>query len=126
MLRPGALDLELDAPLSAFARKGYARLGPVLAPDAAQQLAQRADALMLGEIRYPGLFFQHDSPTGHYRDLAFGDGWVGPSRRYRKLEKLELDPLFTAWIDRVFWGLISPEPVRMRRRAHGSRSRHRR
>ena len=51
---------------------------------------------MLGEVQYPGLFYQHDSPTGRYEDLEFGAGWVGPSLSYRKLEKLELDPLF-AW-----------------------------
>jgi len=107
VLCPGALHLALDAPLSAFARNGYARLGPVLAADAGQRLAARADALMLGEVRYPGLFFQHDSPTGHYRDLVFGAGWVGPSRSYRKLEKLELDPLFAAWIENPLFGRIA-------------------
>jgi len=45
------------------------------------------------------MFFQHDSPTGHYEDLVFNEGWVGPSQAYRKLERLELDPLFLSWIE---------------------------
>jgi hypothetical protein len=51
---------------------------------------------MLGEVGYPGLFYQHDSSTGLYEDLVFGAGWAGPSLWYRKLE---LDPLFAAWIE---------------------------
>jgi len=107
VLRPGALHLDLEEPLAAFARDGYARLGAVLDPAAARALRDRADALMLGTIRHPGMFFQHDSPTGRYEDLAFGAGWVGPSRAYRKLEKLELDPLFTAWIENPLFARVA-------------------
>ncbi len=53
---------------------------------------------MLGEVTYPGLFFQHDSSTGKYEDLEYGKGWKGPSLEYRKIEKLELDPLYWAWL----------------------------
>jgi hypothetical protein len=107
MLLPGCTDLALDAPLSDFVRNGYARLGPVLAPEAAALLRERADALMLGDAPYPGLFYQHDSASGRYEDLEFGVGWVGPSRRYRKLEKLELDPLFLRWIENPLFGRIA-------------------
>jgi phytanoyl-CoA hydroxylase len=107
VLLRGAIDLELQAPLSAFAQRGYARLGRVLAAPAANDLRERANALMLGELRYPGLFFQHDSPSGRYQDLAFGAGWVGPSLCYRKLEKLELDPLFAAWIENPLFARIA-------------------
>ena len=50
---------------------------------------------------------QHDSPTGRYEDLVFGAGWVGPSLSYRKLEKLELDPLYAAWIENPLFGRIA-------------------
>jgi len=53
---------------------------------------------MLGEVDDPGLFFQHDSTSGRYEDLEFGTGWVGPSLAYRKVERLERDPLFLQWI----------------------------
>lgn len=107
MLRPEAAHLDLERPLATFHREGYARLGPVLDTDAACALRERADALMLGTIRYPGLFFQHDSPTGRYEDLTYGAGWVGPSRAYRKLEKLELDPVFSAWIENPLFARVA-------------------
>lgn len=62
---------------------------------------------MLGERPDPGLFFQHDSPTGDYADLVFNAGWVGPSLRYRKLERLELDPLFLAWIENPLFARLA-------------------
>lgn len=107
MLLPNQADLALEAPLAHFEEHGYARLGPVLAPDAAQALCERSDELMLGERQIPGLFYQHDSATGRYEDLAFGAGWVGPSRCYRKLEKLELDPLFREWIENPLFARIA-------------------
>jgi phytanoyl-CoA hydroxylase len=109
VLLRGALDIELEAPLSEFARNGYARLGPVLSDDGAQLLCERADALMRGEVRYPGLFYQHDSDTGNYEDLVFGAGWVGPSLAYRKIEKLELDALFMSWIENPLFARIAKQ-----------------
>ena len=62
---------------------------------------------MCGETVYPGMFFQHDSTSGRYEDLRFGAGWVGPSPAYRKIEKLELDPLFRAWIENPLFARIA-------------------
>jgi phytanoyl-CoA hydroxylase len=93
---PGAVT---DA-VSAFLRDGYARLGVLVDDAELATLRARADDLMLGRVTYPGLFFQHDSSTGRYEDLRRGEGYVGPSLDYRKLEKLELDPLFRAHIQR--------------------------
>ena len=107
MLLPSSTDIDLRSALADFEERGYARLGPVLEPDAIRRLGERANALMLGEIRFPGLFFQHDSPTGQYEDLVFGAGWVGPSLSYRKLEKLELDPLFGEWIENTLFARIA-------------------
>jgi hypothetical protein len=90
--------IDLDAPLAAFHAEGWARLGPVLKADAAAALRARADAIMLGEVAYPDLFFQRDTETGRYDDLELGKGWTGPSLRYRKIEKLEKDRLFFAWL----------------------------
>jgi hypothetical protein len=107
VLQPIAEDLAIEAPLREFARNGYARLGPVLARDAAQALRDRADELMLGVVRHSGMFFQHDSSSGRYEDLVFGAGWVGPSLAYRKLEKLELDPLFVQWIENPLFARLA-------------------
>ena len=99
MLTLSAHELDLTDPLAEFSQFGYARLGQVLTPEAAAQMTQRAEALMAGTIRYPNMFFQHDAPGAQYENLKFNAGWVGPSDAYRKLERLELDPLFRAWIE---------------------------
>jgi hypothetical protein len=78
--------------------QGYVRLGRVASGDELLRLRSRADALMLGEVRHEGLFFQLDAPTGRYEDAPIGRGWEGPSLSYRKLEKLERDPIFFAWL----------------------------
>ena len=91
--------MDLKRAALSFQRDGYARLGKIVDDETLRRMRQRADALMLGEIVYPGMFFQHDSTTGRYEDLDYKSGYVGPSLAYRKLEKLELDPLFRAHID---------------------------
>ena len=48
------------------------------------------------------VFFQLDASTGKYEDAPIGLGWQGPSLAYRKLEKLEKDPRFCAWLSRLF------------------------
>lgn len=62
---------------------------------------------MLAEAPQPGIFYQHDSPTGRYEDLVFGSGWIGPSPAYRKLEKLEIEPLFRGWIENPLFARIA-------------------
>jgi phytanoyl-CoA hydroxylase len=107
VLADGAADLDLEAPLASFAEHGFARLGPVLSDAAAGALRARADDIMLGRVVYPGLFFQRDTTTGRYDDLEFGKGWAGPSLNYRKIEKLEKDPLFLAWIQNALFARIA-------------------
>ena len=46
-------------------------------------------------------------PSGRYEDLAFNEGWVGPSPSYRKLERLEGDPMFRAWIENSLFKRIA-------------------
>jgi phytanoyl-CoA hydroxylase len=107
VLLPGAAARALEAPLAHFADEGFARLGPVMTGDALAALRARADAIMLGEVAYPGLFFQRDTTTGRYDDLEYGKGWTGPSLNYRKIEKLEQDPLFLAWIENPLFARIA-------------------
>lgn len=90
-----------------FSRDGFVRLGRLFSEAELELLRLRANALMLGEVVYPGMFFQHDSSTGRYEDLAHGEGFIGPSLEYRKLEKLELDPLFRSHIEHpLFYDLV--------------------
>jgi hypothetical protein len=114
MLTPDAESLALEAPLAHFAEHGWARLGKILDDTAAEALRARADDMMLGRVTYDGLFFQRDSTTGRYDDLEFNKGWEGPTLDYRKVEKLERDPLFRAWIEnpvfeRIAHALLGPE-----------------
>jgi len=106
--------MELSAVLEHYRAHGWARLGVVADEATLVALRARADDIMMGRIVYDGLFFQHDSGTGRYEDLEFGRGWVGPSRGYRKIEKLERDPLFLAWLQNpafapVVHAVVGPE-----------------
>jgi phytanoyl-CoA hydroxylase len=78
---------------------GWARLGRVASDRDLTALRNRAEDIMQGRVVREGLFFQHDAANGRYQDLEFGEGWVGPSDSYRKIEKLEIDPVFRAWIE---------------------------
>lgn len=114
LLVPDALDVDLAGPLAHFAEHGWARIGRVMSEDGIAALRARCDDLMLGRVTYPGLFFQADSPTGSYDDLEFGKGYVGPRLDYRKIERLELDPLFLSWIEnplfeRIATAVVGPE-----------------
>ncbi len=90
--------MDVARALADLAEHGWARLARRAPAEARAALAARADAIMAGAVARDRLFFQHDSPTGAYADLRFGDGWVGPSPAYRKIEGLERDPVFHAWL----------------------------
>jgi phytanoyl-CoA hydroxylase len=98
-LAPLPVSVDIDEALCHFTEHGYARLGRVLGEAGLVSLREQSDRVMLGEVEYPGLFFQLDTDTGRYEDLAFKKGYQGPSLNYRKVEKLEKDPLFFAWIN---------------------------
>ncbi len=91
-------DANLDEAIAHYRVHGWARLGKLADEATLAPLRARADAIMMGEVTYDGLFFQHDSETGRYEDLSYGQGWKGPSLEYRKVEKLEKDPLFWSWL----------------------------
>lgn len=107
MLLPSAASLDLGAPLAHYREHGWARLGPTIAEDALLALRERARQIMLGEVVHEGLFFQHDAATGRYDDVPRGKGWQGPSLRYRKLDRLERDPLFRALIDNPLFARVA-------------------
>jgi len=86
------------AALAHYREHGYARLGVVAPESVLAPLRARIDAIMLGDVPNERFFFQHDTDTGRYEDLAFGRGYEGRSLRYRKVEKLEQDPLFLDYL----------------------------
>ncbi len=99
MLLPGAESIDIDAAVAHLRTFGYARVGRVASDAVLEQLRARADDVMLGRVTYPGLFFQLDTETGNYGDLTYGQGYQGPSLNYRKIEKLEKDPIYLAWLE---------------------------
>ena len=106
MFQPDAENMNLSDALSAFHREGYARLGMVFQASFINTLSTRAASLLSRETSFPGMFYQHDSPTGSYTDLRFNAGWVGPSSRYRKVESLEQDPVFLDWMQNALFERI--------------------
>lgn len=98
MLAVDAQSFELEAALQQFAEAGYVRLGKVVADATVAALGARLDDIMHGRAARDGLFFQHDAGSGRYEDLAYGEGWQGPSADYRKIEKLERDELFCSFL----------------------------
>jgi phytanoyl-CoA hydroxylase len=115
MLLPGVSEMDVEPVLAHYREHGWARLGPVASPETLAALRERADDVMLGRVTYPGLFFQIDAATGSYDDLTYGKGFEGPSLDYRKVEKLEQDPLFRAWLENPLFERIAraciPEPT---------------
>jgi len=89
-----------DEQLRHFEQYGYLQLGTVLDESQLDALRRRLDAIMLGEIRNPGLQFQLDT-GGAYEALA--DPVAGLPEKtlgYRKVQGLETDPLFLELIQR--------------------------
>ena len=97
----------LEQALRHFAEHGYARLGRVLSDEGIAALRSRADDMMFGRLVYPGLFFQRDSETGSYDDLRFKQGYEGPGDHYRKVEKIELDPVCRSWLENPLYERIA-------------------
>jgi len=97
----------LEPALAHYDEHGWARLGAAIDEPTLAALRERADQIMLGQIVHDGLFFQHDADTGRYDDLPRGIGWQGPSLRYRKIEKLERDPLFRAFLENALFARIA-------------------
>ena len=91
-------EAELAEALWSLATEGYARLGVRVHEAALVALRDRVDSLLTQPEPMEGLFYQLDAASGRYEDLENGRGWEGPSLRYRKVEKLERDPLFRDWI----------------------------
>ena len=90
-----------DATWARFQRDGYVRLGKVVSDDMIQQLQERIDAIMLGDapLDYSRMLMQLDSDNGAYGDLSVqSSGHKGATLGYRKIQDLELDPLFRSYL----------------------------
>lgn len=90
-----------DGEWASFEEQGFLRLGRVLDPDQLAALQERVDSIMLGEadVDYDRLMMQLDSTTGATADAGpQTNGFKGATLAYRKIENLELDPLFREYM----------------------------
>lgn len=95
-----------EAERAQFEAEGYLRLGQVASDSQLATLQERMDAIMLGRIRYPGMYFQLDSATGAYGDVPSGGEWEVATLAYRKIEKLERDPEFLRYLQHPLFRAI--------------------
>jgi hypothetical protein len=92
-----------DAQWQTFEARGYLNLGKVIDEDALKALQTRIDEIMLGkaELDYNQLLMQLDSTTGEYQDAGEqSKGHKGSTLAYRKIQNLEHDDLFSAYLSR--------------------------
>ena len=95
--------LSTDACVQEFRRRGYLRLGRVLSDEDLHALRARIDEIMLGTapVPYDRMLMQLDpatNPPQHKRGASAGH--KGATLAYRKIQDLELDPLFRAYMQR--------------------------
>ena len=103
-------DGELHAPtLSAeevdfFQQWGYLRLGPVAPPEHIEALRERIDDIMLGNVRYDDRMMMQLCPSASHLPQfeEFGATqsreFKGPTLNYRKIQDLDLDDVYRAYI----------------------------
>jgi hypothetical protein len=88
-----------------FQEEGYVRLGRVASDEELERLSTRIDQIMDGEVRYDGLLMQLD-PSAHPEDSQerrsgvklSTPGFKGATRAYRKIQALELDPVYRSFM----------------------------
>ncbi len=91
-----------EAQWAQFDADGYVRLGSVLPGSNLHDLQERIDEIMLGkaDLDYTKLLMQLDSASGVYTEAGpQSKGHKGATLNYRKIQNLELDPLFLAFME---------------------------
>ncbi len=82
---------------------GYLRLGRTLSDVELRGLRTRIDDIMLGraELNYDRVLMQLDSDSGRYEDAGEQSrGFKGSTLGYRKIQDLEFDDLFLAYMQK--------------------------
>jgi hypothetical protein len=87
-----------------FGELGYVNLGKLLSEAELDELRRRVDDIMLGTatgVDYDRMIMQLDTDTGAYADMRPQTrGHKGAILNYRKIQDLEFDPLFLAYMQR--------------------------
>lgn len=92
-----------DTQWAQYERDGYLRLGRVVNDEELAMLQQRMDDIMLGTapLDYNRIMMQLDrDPERENKPGPQTKGHKGATLSYRKIEKLEYDPLFLAYMQR--------------------------
>ena len=93
-----------EAQWAHFHEKGWVSLGKLLSASDLAVLQSRIDEIMLGTAKgldYAKMMMQLDSSTGRYEDIgAQTFGHKGSTLAYRKIQNLDLDPVFLSYVRR--------------------------
>jgi hypothetical protein len=92
-----------DCEWETFLEHGYLHLGSVVTFEELAALRNRIDEIMMGtaSIPYDRIMMQKDTETGLYKDMdAQTKGHKGATLTYRKIQDLELDALFLAYMQK--------------------------
>ena len=98
-----------DAQWEQYERNGYVRLGSLLDATELAAMQNRINDIMLGraDVPYEQLLMQLDSKDGQYENAGpQSKGWKGETLEYRKIQELEYDPLFLAYMQRPIFHAI--------------------
>jgi phytanoyl-CoA hydroxylase len=82
-----------------FNEEGYVRLGRVATEPEIAALCERIDDIMLGKVKYEGMQMQLcPSFAQESQTTKFTHGYKQSTLKYRKIQDLEEDPLFRAYM----------------------------
>ena len=87
-----------------FMQQGYLRLGKVLSADGLQAVQQRIDDIMLGRVKYENMRLQLFDEDGTIRRTR---GNEVATLDYRRIDDLEQDPIFLAYIQNPLFHQIA-------------------
>lgn len=97
------MDTLTDAQWRQYEQDGFLKLGKLLSTADLAALQARIDAIMLGQadIDYDRIMMQLDSIDGQYANAGVQSrGHKGSTLNYRKIQDLEYDDLFLAYMQR--------------------------
>ena len=85
-----------------FAENGYVRIGQVATDAELEELQERMDDIMLGKapLDYDQIMMQLDREPGKNSPGPQSKGHKGATLLYRKIQNLELDPIFLAYLQK--------------------------
>src|ERR1043166_8373612 len=87
-----------DAELEQFWDAGFVRLGQRAPEEEVAALCERIDDIMLGRVRYENMLMQLCPSAGQPELSVQTKTFKGASLKYRKIQDLEQDPLFRAYM----------------------------